>query len=105
MRHEGDQALARSFLFRAVAAHVFAEKTDSFIQGAANDRPTKGIIAVVSALTGSLGADHEPVLFAQENHAAIGLREQTQQVIQQSAEQGIKIERVAEIVGDLQHHL
>ena len=61
--------------------------------------------ALPFAAAGPLGADNEPFLLAQEHHAAVSLRKETQQVVEQLAQERLQLQGAGQRLRDLQHHL
>ncbi len=53
----------------------------------------------------ALGTQVEMFRLAQQHHAAVGLGEQTQQVVQQTTQQRLHLQRAAQVLGNLQDHL
>ena len=84
-----------------VAAHILAEQADAFIQGTADDGPAVGIIALLLALVPAvLGAHYEALALAEQDHTAVGLREQTQQVFEEAVQQRLHLQRPTEVLGE-----
>src|SRR4030095_12847691 len=87
------------------AADVLGEDADALVEGAADDGAAVGEVALVAVVAGALGGDDEAFALAEQDHAAVGLGEQVQEVLQEAAQQRVDVEGLAEVVGDLQDAL
>src|SRR5262249_43784397 len=87
------------------AANVLAQNADAFLHGAIDDTSAVGKLGLRSFVSCALSAHLVMIAFPEQDHAAIRLRKQSKQVIEELAKQGILIECPTEMLRDLQHDL